>query len=287
MNSQQKNIETNINKKPWFFLQAPVSISLWQLATKPITLIGKNWQLFFMFGVPFAIILTIISLLLGNSITCGFDMGLNENSFCSDNANTFYIDTVLRIFLFIFFTIKWYQFALQKNEFNLKTIFSIKKSDIKAFGLLALLNIINISPIFVLFFLYMRTPNPNWKIELAYFTSVFWIFFLPIIAIRLYSCIAFAIENKKLPTLKTLLYVTQRNTLKLLLGISIFVFLALFIFMNYYAFVSSIDITSYLNVISVEFEYNILIILFMICFINYCYIQKEQLFKGDVNEEQN
>lgn len=285
MNNQQKNIEANINKKSWFFLQAPVNISLWQLATQPMALIGKNWQLFFMFGVPFAIILTFISLLLGNSITCGFSLTLDETPLCSSNSNTFYIDTALRIFFFIFFIIKWYQFALQKHEFNLKNIFSIKKSDIKAFGLLALLNIINISPIFVLFFLYIHTPNPNWKIELAYFTSVFWIFFLPILAIRLYSCIAFAIENKKIPTLKTLFYLTQRNTLKLILGISTFVFLALFIFMNYYAFIGSIDITSYISVISVEFEYNILIILFMICFINYCYIQKEQLFKGDVNEQ--
>ena len=145
--------------------------------------------------------------------------------------------------------------------------------------------IINILPIFGLFLLLIRAPNPNWKIELLYFTSIAWVFLLPIISVRFYPIISFAIERKKIPSIKQIWNQTAGNMLKFLLSISILCFLCLFLFTKYYSFARFLTNLSLIEVISVEFEYNILITLFVVYFTNYCYTQKNLIFKGETNDQ--
>ena len=287
MSNLKKQIDQNI-KKSLFSLSPDVTtnISLWALISQPIKLIFKNWQFFFLFGVPAALLLTFSSLLSGHAVVCGIPAMLGVSTYaCDGSVVSYYCDLIFRLILCTVFSVKWYQYVLLKTNITLKNLFALKKYEAKALGFLFLIIITDIAPIIALALLVFRTPNPNWQIELAYFTSVAWIFLLPLIAIRFYPYFALAAENKSMPSIAEMWRKTKGNMIKFLLGISVLVFLALFIFMQYYAFIQNIDSLNNFEIASVEFEYNVLMILFLIGFTHFCYIQKILLYKGDVNEE--
>ncbi|MBQ8465590.1 MAG: hypothetical protein IJ529_06610 [Alphaproteobacteria bacterium] len=288
-NTSKKQLEQNI-KKPFFSLapNATVKVSIGKLAFQPIKLLFKNFSSLILLGVPFAILLTLCSMLAGRSSLCNIDSGIISTDFhCSDSVESYYLDVFIRFLLICIFIIKWHQIALNKEKFSLKSICFFTKKDIKGFGFIAAYAVINLLPLVGLLILIMRVPNPNWKIELVFFTCVAWVFLLPLILVRFYSLLAFALENNKLPSLKDLWQRTSGNMLKLLLGTGLIVFIALILFMQYYSFILKITDYSLLTAISVEFEYDFIVILFAACFMNYCHTQKELLYKGDNDVENN
>ena len=255
-----------------------VKISLWSLLSLPFKLFFRNWQSFFLLSIPFAAALTISSVLFKHSILCSMQQdALITSPFCNG-------DLFIRFLILMFFIIKWYKIAILKIKTTFKNFFALSKYDFKAIALMCLFMIINILPLFALMLLIIRVPNPNWLLELGYFTAVAWLFLVPLIALRFYSLLAFALEQKKLPSLKEVWHNTSGNNLKLLLSAGTIVFLALFIFMQYYATMMQLTNITTFDLIIAEFEYNILVTMFAILYINFCHTQKLELFKGETNE---
>lgn len=260
-------------------------ISLWQLITRPFKLLFINWQSFFLIAVPTALLLSTVSLLFGRNVLCGIenDFALSSN-LCQGTIFAFYGDAITRLSILMIFATKWYQFAIQEQPFSLKTLFALSKGTFQAFGFLVLTAIINCLPLIAGAILFIHQPYQDWRQELLFFTSIAWVFLLPLLAIRFYSVIAFTLENNSNYSFKAIWQKTSGNMLKLLLGTAIIVFLALFIFMQYYGAVQAVTDNRLIAVISYEFEYDILITLFTALYINYCYTQKELLFKEQNHE---
>jgi len=284
--TQAKELSKGVSSLFTLSSEAKIKVSLWQLATLPLKKAIDNWKNLFYLGIPTAILLSVVSLLLKRGILCSQneDMAL-ISSFCSNDALLFYTDILIRFVIVSFFAVVWYNVALQKKECSILSLLKIKLSYLKTFGLIVLAFIINISPIFALFLLIIRTPNPDWRIELLYFTSVAWIFLLPIIALRFYSVIAFSLAEKKIPAIKQIWNNSSGNMLKILLATSVLVFLALFLFMQYYASIQGLTDIGIWTAFVAEFEYNVLVMIFMALMVNYCYTQKELLFGGNLNDE--
>lgn len=287
--SAQKPIEKNI-KNSLFSLapDAKTNISVFQLAFRPIKLLFKNWQTLILLGVPFALLLTLCSMIAGRSALCNVDSGVILTDFhCSDTVESYYLDVLIRFLIISAFMLKWYSFALLKEPLTLKNLFTYSKDEIKTFGIITVFAIINLLPLVGMLILFARVPNPNWKIELVFFTCVAWVFLLPLMAIRFYSIIASTLEDNKNLTLKEIWNKTSGNTLKLLLGTGFIVFIALIIFMQYYSFILGTTDYTYKIALSVELEYDFLVVLFAACFMNYCYTQRELLLKGEDNASNN
>lgn len=286
--SKQENKSSSFDfQKALFSLSSDsaVNISLWSLLSLPFKLFFRNWQSFLLLSIPFAAALTASSILFEHSILCAMKQEtLITSSFCSDNLIYFYSDLIVRFLILMFFVIKWYKIALLKIKTTLKSFFALSKYDTKAIVLMTLFMLINILPLFALILLIIREPNPNWLLELGYFTSVAWLFLVPLIALRFYSLLAFALEQKKLPTFKEVWSKTSGNNLKILLSAGTIVFIALFVFMQYYATMMQLTSITTFDLIIAEFEYNILITMFAILYVNFCYAQKLELFKGETNE---
>ncbi|MBR1605701.1 MAG: hypothetical protein IJ660_06315 [Alphaproteobacteria bacterium] len=273
--------------KPIFSLaaNATVKISLWRIITEPFKILCINWQMFFMLAIPIAILLTISAISFGRTTLCNISSELSiTSSTCSDSPLNFYFNIILCFFILLLFAVKWYQLAIGKNPFSLKSFITLNRGQIKAIGWFCFFTLINLSPLIALIILFLRVPNPIWQQELLFFTSVAWIFLLPLIAIRFYMLIAFALENQTAPSFKTIWDMTAGNMLKLLLGTAVIIFLALCLFMQYYSSVQTVSQISFAVIFATEFEYNILMTLFMALCVNYCYIQKELFFKGAENE---
>lgn len=287
MSTNKKTLEKNIGASIFRLSpQAKVNISVWKLFKQPFSFLWQNGKTFLLTAVPVALLLTVCSFVFKRNILCNIntDFSLSSN-LCSETTFSFYGDLVVRFLLLSLFAIKWHHFALAKTPLTLKNIFCVTKADFKSIGIMLLFFVINFLPLIALFILMIRQPNPNWKIELLYFTAIAWVFLLPLLAIRFYSIIAFFLEGKKpYPSIKQIWINTSGNMLKLILSAAMLVFLTLFIFMQYFGAMQSMPTSPLSNVIASEIEYNILVTIFISCFINYCETQKELLFEGETND---
>ena len=270
-----------------FSLSSPqaAKISLWQLITLPFKLLFINWQSFFLIAVPTALLLSAVSFLFGRSALCGIgnDFAL-ASQLCQETAFSFYGDAITRLTILMIFAAKWYHSAILKQPFSFKNLFTLNKGTLKAFGFLTLFAIINCLPLIAGVILFIHQPYPDWRQELLFFTSVAWVFLLPLLAIRFYSVIAFALENVDDYSFKAIWQKTSGNMLKLLLGTAAIVFLALFIFMQYYGAMQATTDSRLIAAVMYEFEYDVLMTSFIALCTNYCYTQKELLFKEQNHE---
>lgn len=269
---------------PWFGLTsgATIKISLWRFIIDPFKILCTNWQIFFLLAVPTAILLTLSSFGFGRTTLCNINNELSLTSdICSDKSLNFYGNLFICFLILTIFAVKWYQFAIQKQPFTLKNLTNFNRRQIKSIGWMTVFTLINLSPLFALIILFLRVPNPVWQKELIFFTSVAWVFLLPILALRFYSLIAFSLEDRKSPSFKVIWNTTAGNMIKILLGTAVVVFLTLYVFMQYYVSIQAMTQTSFIATLTIEFEYNLLIALFIIICVNYCYTQKELFFKGE------
>lgn len=265
---------------------ASVKIPAWKLASQPLKLLFCDLKTFLLAIFPTAALLSICSLLFRRSILCGTESALNLNtSMCADNAVSFYGDMICRFIILVLFAVKWYEFALQKRTPTKQNLLHFDGKTIKSIGVAALFMIINILPAFALLILMFRVPNPDWRIELAFFTSVAWVFLLPLLAVRFYSVLGFCFAGEKIPPLKAVWKNTSGNMLKLLLSVAMIVFLALFVFLQYYGVIQGLNDYGVGTAIMAEYEYDVLVVIFTALCTNYCYTQKELLFEGDRNEQ--
>ena len=288
MSQNTKQKLSQAAKQPFFSLSsgATVKVSALGLALNPLKLLGSRWQYILKIALPAALVLSVVSLLFQRSILCGSEQDLSLLlKMCSDSVGSFYGDLFCRFLIFTLFAAKWYQFALEQKPVTVFGLLKIGWREIKTAAIIALFLIINLLPLLGLFILFIRKVNPDWKIELLFFTSVAWVFLLPLLAVRFYSVIAFIAGGEPCPSLKKIWNNTAGNMLKLLLSAAVIVFLALFTFMQYYGVIHGLAEVTVMSVIVAEFEYDVLAVLFVALCINYCSTQKELLFTGENNED--
>ena len=258
-----------------------IKISMWKMCAMPLKLLVDQWKNIFSLALPTALLMSLCSLLLKRNIICSTGLKATLNtSLCSETMDAFGFDLFLRSLIMLFFAVKWYQTAILKHGFS----FKLSAFDAKAVGQMILIVLLNLTPLIGLILLAARQVTPDWQVELLYFTAVAWVFLVPIVALRFYSLPAFALEHQTAPSLKTLWVRSSGNMLKFLLGAAVIVFLALFIFMQYYGAINAITDFTQTSAFVAEFEYDVLVTLFTAYWLNYSYVQKDLLFKGDQHE---
>ena len=163
--------------------------------SKPILDITDNFKLFFKLGFPAALVLSVWSFICGQSFVCLL-LSLRNRFYCSDNVLLYIIYIVVKIFILTTFLRVWYDAVYLEKSID-KTYF---KTNIRRFfkffgffiGFIALKSI----PALSLYLLLVRDPNPNWMIEVVYFTFVSIGFLIPFVLLRFYTNIAEYLEEK-------------------------------------------------------------------------------------------
>ncbi len=267
-----------------FFSDNTGKVPLLKITLQPFNLFFDNIKMLLKVSWVYLLALLICSMGLGRGISCSVEQAVDIRSavYCSENVYVFFTDLILRSLILFLFCIKWYQIGLQKTPYSIKQLFVFNSCNAIAIGFMVLFIIINMSPVLGMGLLYARQVTPDWKLELVYFTSVAWIFLLPLLVIRFYSVIAFALSCEKIPSLSTIWNKTKNNMLRLLISFCLLIFLALFLFLQYYGQLMSYTENTYYTAFSAEIIYDILVLFFSSLFINYCYTQKE-LFFGENN----
>lgn len=267
------------------FEQAPESVKIppVRLVYLPFGALIDHFVSFLKIGVLFALLISAASFIFGYAYIC--TVGVSVDFPCAKESSAVVLYILLKYGLMFLFAVKWYQ-LLKGANLNLKSVFAVDKNVLRAMGILAFLLVLNLAPMLSFYLLWIRNPNPDVVVEIAYFAIVSTGFLFPLFVLRFYSLFGFAVEGQALPPMKYLWRLTSGNTLKILIALFFIFFMAFFIFFNFYTnMLGAVHDNDVLWLgISSEIIYEFLVLLLMSLFVGHCYVQKQLLF-GDQTHE--
>lgn len=238
-----------------------------------------NFKSYLLIGSVFALIVMVVNYIGGQSLMCT-NPAFKEYAICSKSIYGFVIGVVVLWFVFCFYARIWGQTAiLKKYKFSIKTLVP-NKTDLKLYGVLILFSLSIIIALTSGFLLFTRVPNPDWKIELMYFTVVSVGFFAPMFATPLLSYASFVIKEDKLPSVKELWQASRHRIVLIFISfvsVVLVSFLASGSVLRYFMQLSMLD--NIFVVVIAEFLYNIVIMFIISVYMNYCYMQKKFMFE--------
>lgn len=235
----------------------------------------------------FALVETLLFALSGNLVFC-ISSSYRATGFCNNSIIIFVILRLLVLLCECMFVRNWTDISLSHEKINLKKIFSPDKRDLRVFGIFLCYGLTLLAAALSFYLLYIRVPNPDWRIEIIYFTAVAWGLLLPVVVMRLSCYLAAAAMKTKLPKLSEVWNKTSGNSGKILGGVAILVFVGLFVLTQLTSFVEqSGEIVSSLQAWSIEYIFNFIKLSGIALLINFCYVQYNLLFRSDENERKN
>ena len=260
------------DKKKWFVIKSFCK-SMW--------LITDNLKTFFVQGLVFSLILTIMSYVFGQKYMCVFNKKMAETMFCPNMSYMYFIYLFVKFFVICAFINIWYETTIKKATINIEYLKNSYKKIMKTFVFLICFLVLNIIPFISLAILFLRVPNPNWQVELLFFMFVSIGFWVPFLLMRFYSLFAVFLDGGNWKIFKKVWSDTETYSGKIIFSLSLILIINLILFvtvMGTFMKVSDLNPEIY-NIIAEMFlgfaNYFIVIIL-----VNFCQIQK-QMFLED------
>lgn len=273
---QKKADEPQLEAKP-----ETIKFPIIGLLFGPYNLFIDNSRRFFAEGAVFALIMTFMFLLMGQNMMCPFA----ENSMsgmCSNSAVLYLVARLLGLYLTAMFSVRIYQYCYNGAAFSWRWLLLPQITDLKMSAAYVIYVCLNLVSMLSAYLLYVRVPNPDWRIELSYFAVVSLGFLVPFVLLRFYSLFGFIAENRKFPPLYRLWRTTSGNGLRLLSSFALLFCVLVFSLnsvVNNFRLVAS-ENTFYITFIA-EYIFNLVVLLNVMFFVNYCHLQKKFLFGED------
>ncbi len=258
---------------------APVSLPIITTIFGPYGLLTDKFKEFVRLSALFALFLSLLYLLSGTELLCGNEL-YRANHFCNGNLWVWAGVRIINFIILCMFIRIWYG-ILQNGKLTDK--FELIKPNMRDLKI-SLLVIAYIATILIagyaLYLLYVREPNPDWRIELAYFTVVSLGFWPPILALRFFVYFAFAAAGEKLPSIKEVWQKTSGNTFIIIMSLMLLLIIALLVSTSFvYSFLAAENADKLYISLAGEFLSNIISLFTAACFTNFCHIQKKFLFE--------
>lgn len=265
-----------------------IKIPFFKICFAPFSAWIDNIKPFFLTAALYAAVISLIAYFSGFGYMCIYSSGFETNSICSNSGIIYIIYSLLKFLLVTLFSVKWYMFCYQKAELNFKNFIYTNKIYLKTLGIFAILLLINFLPLISTIILYIRVPNPDWRVEILFFAIVSIGYVIPFLFVRFYSIIAFVLNGEKIPPLKEMWLKNSGNLMNLLAGLFL-IFILIFIILgslyrNFQPVADSAGI--YINLVS-EFIYNMVFLFGIALFVNHCEIEKQILYSAHSTEKEN
>lgn len=264
---------------------APVRFPFFGILFGPYTLFIDHTRAFCICALPFALLMSLISLGGAQGLMCLFADFRASGGFCTNNLPWFTAIHLLNFFVLCMFMVRWYNLSFGTTKLSWRSMFMPRKADFRLFVTLIAFTLLNLISAFSFYLLYIRVPNPDWRLEVIYFGFVSLGFLVPFVLIRFYSVFAFVMEGEPLPPLSCIWKRSRGNTLKILLSLSLIFFLAVF---SFFAFINEFKLVEVKNAFYIsfmaEYLYNLLFLLMTVFFADHCYLQKYFMF-GRISDD--
>ena len=233
----------------------------------------------------FALLETVVFVLSGNMEMC-ISSHWREKYFCCNSIYLFGAAYVAIFFIKCMFIRNWIEIALDKKDFDIKRVICPNMADLKISGLFLLYSVTLLISAGSLYLLYIRVPNPDWRIELTYFGVVSIGFLFPLIGFRFLSWIAFAAEGEKLPSLANVWSKTSGYSFSIGGGAMLIFLVFLYVSMQSAHFsMAAGQISSYMQGLTIEYIINFIKLVIVAIIANFCYTQYDVFFKEQADDK--
>ncbi len=265
----------------------PRRIPFFRLIIEPYGMVIDSLRVFTSIALVIAFAMSLAAFVFNHPYLCFFP-DYQQNHVCGENVFTYGIMQIILLFLICCFFVRWAQIITGKEKLNMRFIVRLQKTDIKVYGVLILLLLLNLVSVLCGWLLYEREPNPNYQIELIYFTVVGSGVLSPLLAMRFYSLFGFAVLKEQFPPLSVVWKRGRGNSLRILISFGLIFFTTTFILISFFSEVRKIgDKNGFFVRFGVEYFYSLLILLAAAFFINHCLLQKKYLFEREDDGNKN
>lgn len=263
----------------------PRRISLFRIIVEPLGWVIDHFKIFVLTAVWWALLLSLASFAFQHPYLCLYPE-YREAHFCSESVVSYILMQLVLVGLSCCFMLRWTQLISGKKTLGFAFIARPQWADLKMWSAVILFILFNMVSILSAWLLYQRVPNPDYQIELVYFTVVGCGLLFPLIAMRFYSVLGFIAEREKVPSLRQIWKRGRGNNLRIMLGLGLIFLIAVFSLSAFSGEIRQIENknTFYVGFI-VEYLYSLLILLLSAFFINHCLLQKRYLFEREKDDQ--
>ena len=241
----------------------------------PWKIVFSNGRRFLFLGIIFSALLSLAAIAMGKAFVCNYAIYGSVNFYCKDGNTLSLFYFAIKLLILAAFIYLWTNYGSDK--------LTEKKSAAKQIGLIsAILLTIFIAilcPLISFMVLSERVPNPDWRIEAAFFTFVSVGFLVPIAMMRCLMILGFALEGKKLPSLKVVWQYTSGNMMRIIFTLFTIMLVYVFIYGNFYGNFrrTDADVLPIAGIV-IELLYNFITLFFFTLFANNTLLQKRYLY---------
>lgn len=256
-----------------------VKMPLFKIVFGPEGLFIDRTCNFFAVAGIYALLLSVLSLVAGQGYMCLYNDYRVSGGYCTNSIGFYVAVHIVVLYVISMFMVRWYNVCFGGQPLSWRYLSLPRRQDVRSFAGNIAFILINLLSMLSLYLLYVRDPNPDWRIELVYFAFVSIGFLVPFVVMRFYALIGFILAGEKFPSFAAVWNRGRGNSLRILVSLALIFFLtffSLFAFLNNFKLVD--DKNAFYISFIVEYLYNLLLLLLVVFFTNHCYLQKTFLF---------
>lgn len=265
--------------------QGTVRYPLLKIIFGPYMIFIDNFRSFFFSAGVYALIMTAVYLIGRQALVCLYG-SFEETAFCSSDPLLYIGVRIVVLFVIAAFCVRYYQTVWLQRQITLRFLLQPCKTDLYSATALIVFILLNAVSGLSWYLLAVRVPDPDWRIELAYFGVVASGFVIPFVLLRFYSLLADVWSGGRLSSPLKIWRLSRGNNLRLILSMSLWFFLLVFS-------LSAVSVklgfaageNSFYAAVVGEYIFNFAVLILMSFFINYCGLQKLFLTEGETNEK--
>jgi len=249
--------------------------SIFRAFCKPITDLTDNCLSFLRICLSAAFILTVLALVFGQPYGCTTP-SFQDQTFCSNNLLVYIIYIVFKLFLISVFLRTWYDAVYLQKNINISYFKLNLFRFLKLFAIFVFFIFLNLMPILSVSLLLIRVPNPDFRIELVYFSVVSIGLFIPFVLLRFYTNLAEYLEDLPFKNFGEVASKTRFKLSKIFFSFSIILAFCLFLFLTVNNALKVYTFKPFFlyNIIA-EFFFELTVLILSILIINFIRVQKE------------
>ncbi len=248
----------------------------------PLSMLFDYVKPFMSVSIVASLIMAFFGMVFGLSVKCSY----GEGTFCSNSILLFSLYFIIKCFIMSQSCVKWYVFTTQKRNISLPELFRVEKRDLIFFAQFAGIVLLNILPLLGFWALYVRVPNPDWRIEAVVFFFYFIVLVMPFFLIRFYPILGCTINYKKGITLKEIWYKTRGNTSRILFSYFFILTISTYLLSGVLSETRNLVAGLYTEV-TTEILYQWIFVIFAMMVFNSIMLQYDYLIKEDKIDNEN
>lgn len=250
--------------------------SMLKSIVKPFWLVTDNLGMFLTVGTFFSMLMMVLSYLFGHTYLCLFNLSVQDEISCSSDAYSYVPYILLKLLIISMFITVWVDSVFMKKNINEKYGLQNWRGFLRNYAVLCLFIFLNLLPVVSGFLLLVRVPNPQWLIELAYFTVISIGFVVPFILMRFYGVLAKLLNGGTWNGWKQAWDATSGHGIKIIFSVTVmFIFCMLLLISVNGVFQTAGKTMPEVYNMAAELLFNIMTLLICAMFVNYLEVQKE------------